>query len=73
MEHGKEFVSCNIFNREIDQSGAKSRKKADEEGKQPFQEDVLQDLLFWPASPVLLEEIILVNPGSQIASSQSFV
>lgn len=64
MNNEQHLEPCNVLDGEIDERGNDSGEQSHEERQSPLQEHVLQHLNLGPAPPVMLEQIILIDPGT---------
>lgn len=62
INHFQKLVASNIFNGKIDESGNDPCKKSNKTSQSPFREYVLQHLNFGSASPIMLKQIVLIDP-----------
>lgn len=61
-DHFQKLVASNIFNGKIDESGNDPCKKSNKTRQCPFGEYVLQHLNSGSASPIMLKQIVLIDP-----------
>lgn len=70
MGQCKHLDTSNVLDRKVDERCNNPRQKPNKEGQCPFEKNVLQNLDFWSAPPVMLEQVIFIDPIAKRAGNK---